>query len=464
LKLDDDQKKEKDEISAYLTSYGTSIKYEDLPSEVVHKVKGLFIDALACGIGAYASDAGKIARRLAEQVYHCDMPASILGSSQKSNPELATFANGVMIRYLDFNDGFYGKKGRGHPSDNFAPVLTCADAVHAGGKEVIVASVLAYEVFCRICDQSDIISVGFDQAVIGVISSVIGVSKILGLSQEQMVEALNLAIVSNLCLRQARQGTLSMWKACTFAHAARNAVSAALLAKEGMTGPGQIFEGKYGLFKVVSGPFRLDEFGGNGRTFRIMDVSIKRYPCGQHAQTAVDVAIKLRSKISSLNDIAEINIGTFAVGKSGMAGGDEKWHPETRETADHSIPYVVGVALMYGSLEVKHFSKEYLQNPTLLDLIRKIKVEENDECNRLHPDASANRMEIITKSGEKFSEFGQYHRGHHRNPLTDEEIEQKFHSVTGELLSPTQRGQLLRLLWDFEHVDDVRIIMDLLKI
>lgn len=160
-----------DNITSYLTSYGTSIKYKDLPPEVIHKVKGLLIDTLACGIGGYASEPGKIARRIAGQVYQCDMPATILGSSQKSSPELATFANGVMIRYLDFNDGFVSK-GRGHPSDNFAPVLTCADAIHAGGKEVIIASVLAYEVFCRLSDQ-DITPTGFDHAVTGVISSVI---------------------------------------------------------------------------------------------------------------------------------------------------------------------------------------------------------------------------------------------------------------------------------------------------
>jgi 2-methylcitrate dehydratase len=464
MKRADKQLEKDDENTVYMTSYGASIKYEDLPSEVVHKVKGLLIDALACGIGAYASEAGKIARSIAGQVYQCDMPASILGSVQRSSPELATFANGVMIRYLDFNDGFYGKKSGGHPSDNFAPVLTCADAVHAGGKEFIAASVLAYEVFCRVCDQIDISTLGFDHAVIGVISSVIGVSKILGLSQEQMVEALNLAIVSNISLRQSRIGKLPVWKGCTFANAARNAVFAALLAKKGMTGPSHIFEGKYGFFKLISGPFPLDEFGGNGRIFRIMDVNIKRYPCGQHAQTAIDVAIKLRSKIASLNDITEINIGTFTSAKTVMAGDPEKWHPETRETADHSIPYVVGVALMYGSLEVKHFAKEYLHNPNLLELIQKIKVEKTDECNNLYPNASANRIEIITKSGEKFSELGQYHRGHHHNPLTDEEIEQKFHSLTGELLSPTQRKALLQLLWNLERVDDVHTIMDLLKI
>ena len=182
------------------------------------------------------------------------------------------------------------------------------------------------------------------------------------------------------------------------------------------------------------------------------------------AQTAVDAAIKLRSKISSMNEIAEINIGTFTSGKNVMAGDDEKWHPQTRESADHSIPYVVGIALMYGSMEVGHFSDEYLRNPDLLDLIQKIKVEETEECNNLYPDACANRVEIITKSCKKFSELVQYHRGHCKTPFTDEEIEQKFHSLTRDLLPPAQREELFSLVWNLEQVEDVGKIMQSLII
>jgi 2-methylcitrate dehydratase len=454
-----------DNIAEYLASYGTSIRYEDIPPEVVHKTKILLVDTLGCGIGGYTGTPGKIARGIAGRVSQCDMPATILGSGQKSSPELATFANGVMIRYLDFNDGFSSKNG-GHPSDNFAPVLTCADAIHAGGKEVITAAVLSYEVFCRFSDQLPTLRPrGFDHPVTGIISSVMGASKILDLSQQQMVEAINLAIAPNVSLGQTRVGEVSMWKGCAFANAARNAVFAGLLAKEGMTGPSPIFEGRRGFFKAVTGaPFQLEEFGGNGNPFRIMDVKIKRYPCGQHAQTAIDAAIELRTKISDVNEIAEINIGTFTDGKNIMAGDAEKWRPQTRESADHSIPYVVAVALMYGSLEVMHFADGYLHNPDLLDLMQKIKVEESAECNNLWPDASANRVEIITKSGEKISEVVKYHRGHYKNPLTEEEIEQKFHSLTGELLTLDQRKGLLSILWNFEQVEDVSEIMALLEI
>lgn len=451
-------------IAEYLADYGSSITYENLPPEAVHKVKGLLIDTLACGIGGYASELGEISRRMAERISPRDTYATILGSGQKTSPELAAFANGSMIRYLDLNDGFITLGGGGHPSDNFAPVLACGEAMHAGGKELIVASLLAYEVFCRLQDQLDLNPRGFDQAVMGVISCVVGSSKILGLSREQMVQAISLAVTPNISLYQTRRGEISMWKACAAANAARNAVFAALLAKEGMTGPSPIFEGHGGFMKAVSGPFQLEKFGGDGRPFRIMAVTIKRYPCGKHAQTAIDAAIKLRSKISCVDEISEINIGSSTYAKAIMAGDAERWRPMTRETADHSIPYVVGVALMTGGVEVRHFADEYLHNPVLFDLVQKIKVEGTEECNNLYPDASANRVEVITKSGKKFSELVQYHRGHFQDPLTDEEIERKFHSLTEEHLALGQRQEFLALLWNLEQVDDVGKIMELLKI
>ena len=450
-------------ISVHLSSYATALTYEDLPPEVIHKSKGLLIDTLACAIGGYSSEPATIARRIAGRIHQCDMPATIIGSGQRSTAEMATFANGVMIRYLDFNDAFVSKGG-GHPSDNFAPVLTCADAIHAVGKEVIVAAVLAYETFGRLFDQFSLTPLGFDQAVTGVISCAMGASKILGLSRDQMVQAINLAIVANLSLGQTRVGELSMWKGCAMANAGRNGVFAALLAKEGLTGPDAIFEGRYGFFKVVTGPFQLEEFGGKDRPFRIMDVTIKRHPCGQFSQTAIDAAIRVRSNISTVDEIAEVKIGTFSYGKTVMGGDAEKWHPQSRESADHSLPYVIGVALMYGSVNLEHFDDKVLHDRDLLALIKKIRVEETEECNHLYPGASANRVEIVTQSGKKFSELVQHHRGHHRNPLTDEEIEEKFHSLTGNLLPAHRRKELLTLLWNLETVDDIHKIIDLLRI
>jgi len=452
-----------DTVAENIADYCVSINYDDLSPDVVHRAKLLLIDALACGFGGYNSKPAEIARRIAAQVRQNHNPATIMGSVQKTSLDLATFANGVMIRFLDFNDSYFGKEG-GHPSDNFAPILSCADSVHSSGREVIVASVLAYEVFNRIADRITLGPRGWDHAITGIISSVIGVSKIIGLPQEQVVEAINLVIAPYISLFQTRAGEISMWKGCALPNAARNAVFAALLAKEGMTGPSPIFEGKYGLFNVVTGPFQLEKFGGKDTPFRIMDTMVKQYPCGTFAQTAIDAAIKIRNKISSLDEIANINVGTFTLGKIGMGTDLELWHPQTRESADHSIPFVIAVSLMFGRLELKHFTDEYLHNPELLDLMEKITVEETEECNNLYPNATANRVEITTKSGKKFSELVPYHRGHSKNFLTDEEIENKFYSLGNGLLSKDRSEKLISRLWNLENVDDIGEIMKMTQI
>ena len=168
-------------IGELLASYVNSTGFEDLPLQAVHRGKALLIDTLGCAVGGYNSGPAEIARRIAVSVHLCDNPATILGSRTQSSPDLATFANGVAIRYLDFNDGYIagGDRGGGHPSDNFASLLACADAIHANAKDLIVAAVLAYEVFCRLSDCFSPASRGFDQAVTAAISSAAGVSKLL---------------------------------------------------------------------------------------------------------------------------------------------------------------------------------------------------------------------------------------------------------------------------------------------
>ncbi len=449
-------------VAEYIASYASSLRFEDLPPEVVGKTKGLLIDSLGCALRAYASEPAKIARRIAGRVLECDLPATVIGSGQKTLPELATFANGVMIRYLDLNDTLR-TVGGGHPSDNFAPVITCADAVHASGKEVIVGAVLAYEVMCRWNDQMTVLAHGFDHCVPGVVAGAVSAARVLGLTRGQMVHTIGLALAPNMSLAQTRVGEVSMWKGCAMPNAGRNAVFAALLAREGLTGPSPIYEGRYGLFNVT-GPFQMGPFGGEGRPFRILDSSIKRYPCGNLAQTAIDAAIELRSKVGSVADIAAVNIQTFSHARDTMAGDEEKWHPNTRETADHSMPYVVAVALTHGTLDVKHFDDEFVHDPAIHALMQKIKVEVTDECNRLHPAAHPVNMELVSRDGKKFTVKKLHWLGHHRTPLSDEEITRKFTGLSRDVLTPEQRRELLDLAWNLEQADDAARLVQLTRI
>ena len=441
-------------IAEQLSSYATSLHYQDLPPEVVHQAKRLIIDTLGCALGGYASVPSSIAREVAATVTST-RPATVLGSNRATSPDLAAFANGVMIRYLDFNDGYTSKES-GHPSDSIAATLSCTEVARGNGRRFITATVLAYEVFCRICDGVDIKPNGFDHVTVGCIASVLGAARALNLTEAQTTQALNLGIAPNLALYQTRIGDVSMWKGCAYANASRNAVFAATLAQRGLTGPSPIFEGAGGYFKAVSrGPFELDAFGGKGNPFKIMECSIKRFPLGQYSQTVVQAALEVREQLSDVGDIAEVNVSTLATAVNIMAGDPEKWRPANRETADHSMPYTAAVALRYGSVDQHHFDDQFLSDPELLDLVSKVKVSVSEEANRRAPEAMLCKVEVLTKSGQQYSSEVAYHKGHFKNPLSDAEVEAKFRSLAEGVLRSSRTDALLERLWRLEEVENI---------
>ncbi|MCE2463966.1 MAG: MmgE/PrpD family protein [Dehalococcoidia bacterium] len=453
-----------DKMTDLLASYTTSLKFDELPANVVQQAKRMIVDALGCAIGGYHSEPARIARELASTVTST-RPATILVSGHSTSPDMAAFANGVMIRYLDFNDGYTGKEPC-HPSDTLAAILSPAEIVHADGKTVLAATVLAYEVFCRLCDAASVRSRGFDHVTLGIIPSGLAAAKVMGLSQKQTAETVNLCIAPNQALFQTRIGDVSMWKGCAFANASRNAVFASLLAERGLTGPSPVFEGVGGFFTAVSGePFTLEPFGDTGGPFKIMEATIKRFPLGLYSQTVVQAALEVRGSLSRVEDIAHVNVQTLQTAEDIMAGDDEKWHPANRETADHSMPYTVAVALMYGSVEEHHFGEEYLRNPQLLDLGQKVKVSVSEEANRRAPEAMLSTVEVVTTSGDRHSSPEvPYHRGHWKNPMTNQELEEKFRALARDILTPAQVDALLDRLWNLEQVDDIGQVIGMVRV
>ncbi len=342
-------------IAEQLASYSTNLHYRDLPSETAHLAKRMMIDTIACALGGYHSQPSQIARDMAATI-RSTQPCTVIGSGQTTSPDLATYANGVMIRYLDFNDGYTSQES-GHPSDSIAAVLTASELAKASGKRAITATVLAYEAFCRICDAGNL-KPYFDHVTVGCIASVLGAARSLDLNQEQTLQALNLGIAPNLALYQTRIGDVSMWKGCAYANASRNALFAVLLAQRGLTGPSPVFEGQGGyLHTVHRGPFELAPFGSKGQPFKIAECSIKRFPLGQYSQTVVQAALEVREQLPDVKEIAEVTIETLQTAINIMAGNDEKWQPTNRETADHSMPYTTAVALTYGTINEGYFDE-----------------------------------------------------------------------------------------------------------
>ena len=448
-------------IVEQLSSYAAALRFEDLPREVVRQATRLIVDTIGCALGGFAGEPARIAREMAGSVTS-SQPATVILSGQRTSPDLATFANGAMIRFLDFNDGYTSTGESGHPSDSIAAVLSTAEIMRRSGREVIAATVLAYEVFCRVCDAADLKPLGFDHVTVGGMASTAAAARLLGLPEKKIAAAFNLGIAPNIALYQTRIGNVSMWKGCAYANASRNAVFAAMLAARGMTGPAPIFEGVGGYFKAVTrAPFRLAALGGREHPFKIMECSIKRFPLGQYSQTVVEAALEARANIGSADEIAEVRIQTVSAAVRLMAGDPEKWAPATRETADHSMPYTVAVALIYGSVAEHHFDDEYLHDPKILALAQRVKVEVSDEAERRMPEAMRCILKLVTTSGAVHAAVVDYHKGHYKNPMSDAEVEAKFRGLAQNALKPEQTDRLLEALWEIEDVADAGEIVRL---
>ncbi len=448
-----------DRVLQILSDYAMSLTYEKLPQEVVHQVKRLTIDALGCAVGAYLMEPPKIVRSHALEVT-AEPGATVLGTRHRTAPELAAFANGVMVRYLDFNDTLGG-----HTSGNIPAVLAAAEYASADARAAITGIVLAYEVQCRMADASRLTSRGWDHATNMVLGSAAGAGKALGLSHKQMANALALAATTCVALLQTRQGSLSMWKGCAEGNSSRNGVFVALMARRGMTGPEEAFEGRAGFIKQVSGPIELPPFGGDGRPFKIQASKLKYFPTDYEAQCAVHPALELRKLLEGrVEEIEKVVVDTHDQAVLMAADSREKWNPTTRETADHSIPYVLSVALTNGTVWLDDFTEERIMNPQLHALMQKIEVREKKEYTQAWPEASCFRIEVLTKSGKRHVQEIRYAKGHPKNPMTDQEIEAKFRRLAEPVMGARQVNRILDRLWHLEEVHDPREILTLFEL
>jgi 2-methylcitrate dehydratase len=445
-----------------LARYAAELKYEDLPEDVVRITKRTILDTFGCAFGGYSAEPSRIARKLAGDVSAKD-GATVLCAAFKTSPDLAVFANGVMIRYLDFNDAFVSlTHGAGHPSDTIASLVTAAELNARSGRDLITATVLAYEVFCKIGDVFDYLGNGIDHSTITGFAAVVGAGRLMGLSPEQMVHAIGITVGGNTATRQGRADTLSNWKAFAAADACRKAIFAAQLAQNGMTGPSNVFEGRYGFFKVMGRapvmPPQLGEPYGIRRAFT------KRFPLGQFSQTVAQAAVEARSFFKTPDDIQEVNIRVSRSAIKIMADGPDKWRPQTHETADHSIPYAAGLVLMYGKIEPEFYEDPYLHDPRLLELVSRVKCVPSDEADKNEHEFNLCELEVVLKSGERKTFRVEYHRGHFKNPMTDAEMEEKFRVMAQKHLSADRADNLLRLLWGIESEPRVSTVIEATRV
>ncbi|MFH1933051.1 MAG: MmgE/PrpD family protein [Pseudomonadota bacterium] len=444
-----------------LSEYTANLEFSDFNESTILAVKHRVIDSLGCALGAYFAEPCKIARRLC---FSTDSPltARVVGSLSRTSPEMAAFANTIMVRYLDFNDA-YRMKDAGHPSDAIPAILAIGEAIHAEGKNLIEAIVLAYEIQCRMIEEVLLDKNGWDQPVYLGLGTALSVGKLMGLNKEQLSNAAALALVPNVALYQSRVGELSMWKAGAAGMAVRQGIFAATMAREGMTGPEEAFEGKFGLINQVTGPFKFEPFGGKDKQFGIERSNLKTYPVRDSIQLFIKTALDLGKKVSQ-DQVRSLLVKTYASSYRTAVEPRELWKPKTRETADHSIPFCIAAALIDGDVTAETFSRERFRDSDVLDLISRMEVKEDPEFTSLTPGKRNARIEATTHSGEVHVAHRIVTAEDLQTGWSDKEVEGKYLKLVQGMLTPAQTRASLDLLWGLEDIDDAARILDHLEV
>jgi 2-methylcitrate dehydratase len=452
-------------LAEQLAEYAVGLKFEELPAPVVHEVKRRVIDSMGCALGAWGAEPCVIARRLASR-FSAERGATLFGTTHRAPVDWAAFANGCLIRYLDYNDTYLSREPA-HPSDNLSAALAVAETENADGRELIVAIALAYEVQCRLCDTASLRARGWDHVTYGTFSTALAAARLMRLDVERTRHAVGIAGVASAALRQSRVGELSHWKGCAFANAARHGVFAAMLAREGMTGPAPIFEGEKGFQALVSGPLDARVGGwGKGRDgeFMILNTSIKFWPAEYHSQSAIEASLRLRPQLGDMAQIESILVESHDAAVEIIGSEPEKWRPTSRETADHSLPYIVAVALADGEVTARQFEPARLADSRLLELVQKVTVRRHEELSARYPQAVGNIVTVRLRDGRSLSERVDHPLGHAQNPLSDTEVAAKFLALAGARLGTERADAVLRWSWRLDEARDWAPIMSLLKV
>jgi 2-methylcitrate dehydratase len=454
-----------DDFQSAVAAYAGGLRYADLTPAALRAARIRIIDTIGALYGGLAGEPARIARRLARRAPD-GAGATIVGTGSRVIPELAAFANGTAARYVELNDAYHWPGSlSGHPSDVIMPLLAAADETGASGREFLVAVVAAYEVYLRTAHRVRL--PGFDYTNLALLGGTAGVARLYRLSPAGIRDALALAVIPNNALRQTRVGDLTMWKAAASGQAARSAVFAASLARAGMSGPVLPFEGGSGWFSRVAGPpAAAAGFARAGGHFLLQDTILKPLSCCGTTISSGLAAIDASARIAAGDRIEKVLVQTYRRAKEEHGTAALHWKPETRETADHSVPYVVAVGLLDGAVGPRQFDDAHLRDPRIADVMDKTEVVEVPEFTRDYlREPPVHRTRVVVSLAGRPPVAGETGgtRGDLSDAWDDAAVELKFAGLAGQYLAADRIREILDRWWAVDQAPDVRPLVSALS-
>jgi 2-methylcitrate dehydratase len=391
-------------------------------------------------------------------------PLVTLIGGGKTAPDRAALYNSALVRYLDYNDSYIAKNETCHPSDNLGAVLAASEYAQRSGKELLTALALAYQIQCRLSDVAPVRARGFDHTTQGAYALAAGVARALGLAQHEIAHAVAMSGTAYNALRVTRTGSLSNWKGLAYPNTAFGATHAAFLAMRGMTGPLEVFEGNKGLMDAITGPFELDWTQENLEAVR--RTSVKKYNAEFHAQSVLEGLLELRTTQQVRpEEIERVTIEVFDVAYHIIGGGEEgeKQQVRSKEEADHSLPYMVAVALLDGDVSPAQYMPERITRKDVQSLLHRVTVQPDEALSKLFPAQMPCRIQVILKDGRQFSTEKLDYEGFYTRPLSWEKAVAKFERLATPFTNDAQRAAIREVVAHLEE-KEVAQLTELLRV
>jgi 2-methylcitrate dehydratase len=444
-----------------LAKFATDADYSKLSDDTRLALKIRVLDSLGCAIGAINSDLSRMLRRHVSEfdgANHC----GLIGGGRCA-PDRAAFYNSALVRYLDFNDSYLAPKETCHPSDNLGAVLAACEYAGQDGKTLLCALATAYQIQCRLSDEAPVRHKGFDHVTQLAYAVAGGVARALELNETQTANALAISGTAFNALRVTRTGALSHWKGLAAPNTAFCATHAAFLARQGITGPMQVFEGNKGFMDAISGLFTIDWSEENLEVVR--QTIVKKYNAEIHSQSAIEGLLELQAQHQfTPSEIEYINVEIFAVAYNIIGGGEEgdKTHIHTKEEADHSLPYLLAVALLDGKIMPEQYSIDRIARRDVQDLLRKIRIQPNKDFSQRFPVEMPCRISVQLLNGKHLEIEKADYEGFKTNPMTWDRAVEKFDRLTRFLLSRSLIKAITQAVNDIEIIS-IKELMQILE-
>ena len=442
-----------------LASFVVKSSYDDISETAREQLKIRVLDALGCAIGALS---GEPVRQIKSQIVDfggtglCTMIGGL-----KTAPDRAALYNSALVRYLDFNDSYLAKGETCHPSDNLGAVLAASEYAKKSGREFLTALATAYQIQCRLSDVAPVRAKGFDHTTQGSYAIAGGVSKALGLDMNKTANAIAISGTAFNALRVTRTGALSNWKGLAYPNTAFACVHATFLAMRGITGPLEVFEGNKGFKEAIAGQFEIDWSKENLE--RVTMTILKKYNAEIHSQSTIDGALELKKEYGfTASDIAKIDIETFNVAYNIIGGGEEgdKTIIRTKEEADHSLQYMVAVAILDSSVMPEQYEPERINRNDVQSLLKKISVQPSENYSKRFPEEMPCRITVLLNDGRIIVKEKKDYEGFKTYQMKWETVVKKF-----KLLSEPYTDIILRreIIDAVASIDSIKV-QDLMRL